>query len=174
MRDAHGIGDEQVLRQEAGLVELVFSVPADSDYFDGHFPDFKLLPAVAQFDIISRFARRYFKISHFIPHIRRVKFSSPVYPGSRVCLTMHLDRKKSSLSFELSDATVSTAEHEAASEHGGDAGRTDSGEAKLLSSGSFSVVLQDLHEGDGLNADEQEAGGQETGHLEAGRWEETP
>lgn len=174
MRDAHGIGDEQVLRQEAGLVELVFSVPADSDYFDGHFPDFKLLPAVAQFDIISRFARQYFGISHFIPHIRRVKFSSPVYPGSRVCLTMHLDRKKSSLCFELADATVSTEACGGADGEHGDGSRADSGEAKLLSSGTFSVVLQDLHEGDGLNAGGQEAGGLETGHLEAGGREETP
>lgn len=122
MRNTHGIGDEQPVRQEAGLVELLFSVPADSDYFDGHFPDFKLLPAVAQFDIISRFARRYFGISPFIPRIRRVKFSSPVYPGNRVRLTMRLDREKSSISFELADAG-----------HG----------ARLLSSGTFSVVLQD-------------------------------
>lgn len=165
MRDAHGIGDEQLVRQEAGLVELVFSVPADSDYFDGHFPDFQLLPAVAQFDIICRFARRYFKISHFIPRIRRVKFSSPVYPGSRVCLTMHLDREKSSLSFELADA----AEGCGADRSGGN-GRTESTdagrEAKLLSSGSFSVVLQ---EGDG--ADRPEAGRGEAGKPKEGRGE---
>lgn len=136
MRNAHGIGDGQLVRQEAGLVELLFSVPADSDYFDGHFPDFQLLPAVAQFDIISRFARQYFWISPFIPRIRRVKFSSPVYPGSRVRLTMRLDREKGSLSFELADAGPG---------------------AKLLSSGTFSVVLQDAGgvNGDGLNAGRQ-------------------
>lgn len=136
MRNPHGIGDEQPVRQEACLVELLFSVPADSDYFDGHFPDFQLLPAVAQFDIISRFARQYFWISPFIPRIRRVKFSSPVYPGSRVRLTMRLDREKGSLSFELADAGPG---------------------AKLLSSGTFSVVLQDAGgvNGDGLNAGRQ-------------------
>lgn len=139
MQNAHGIGDGQLVRQEAGLVELLFSVPADSDYFDGHFPDFKLLPAVAQFDIISRFARRYFGISHYIPRIRRVKFSSPVYPGSRVRLTMRLDREKSSLSFELADAG-----HDGADSGGTVSREADSGhEAKLLSSGTFSVVLQD-------------------------------
>lgn len=145
MQNAHGIGDEQVLRQEAGLVELVFSVPADSDYFDGHFPDFKLLPAVAQFDIISRFARRYFGISPFIPRIRRVKFSSPVYPGSRVRLTMRLDREKSSLSFELADAGHDAADCGGADgEHGASGPGASGPEAKLLSSGTFSVVLQDI------------------------------
>ncbi len=150
MRNAHGIGDEQPVRQEAGLVELVFSVPADSDYFDGHFPDFKLLPAVAQFDIISRFARRYFGISHYIPRIRRVKFSSPVYPGSRVRLTMRLDREKSSLSFELADAG-----HDGADSGGTVSREADSGhEAKLLSSGTFSVVLQDARtQADGVPGD---------------------
>lgn len=144
MRNAHGIGDGQPVRQEAGLVELLFSVPADSDYFDGHFPDFQLLPAVAQFDIISRFARRYFGISHYIPRIRRVKFSSPVYPDSRVRLTMRLDREKSSLSFELADAGHDGADSGGADGEHGDGSGADSGhEAKLLSSGTFSVVLQD-------------------------------
>ena len=153
MRNAHGIGDEQPVRQEACLVELLFSVPADSDYFDGHFPDFKLLPAVAQFDIISRFARRYFGISPFIPRIRRVKFSSPVYPGSRVRLTMRLDREKSSISFELADAG-----HDGAGQRGAESGcgagggaESETG-ARLLSSGTFSVVLQDAG---GLNAGRQ-------------------
>lgn len=150
MQNAHGIRDGQLVRQEAGLVELVFSVPADSDYFDGHFPDFKLLPAVAQFDIISRFARRYFGISPFIPRIRRVKFSSPVYPGSRVRLTMRLDREKSSLSFELANAGPG---------------------ARLLSSGTFSVVLQDTggqNDADGPgNGRQHDAGTQQDARTQA-------
>ena len=166
MQDTHGIGDGQLVRQEACLVELLFSVPADSDYFDGHFPDFQLLPAVAQFDIISRFARRYFGISPFIPRIRRVKFSSPVYPGSRVRLTMRLDRGKSSLSFELADAR-----HDEADSGGADGEHADSGPgAQLLSSGTFSVVLQDAggQNGDSPgNGRQHDAGTQQDARTQA-------
>jgi len=122
MQDIHGIGNEKILLQEDGQLELEFGVPADSDYFDGHFPDFKLLPAVAQFDIISRFARHYLGISHFIPRIRRVKFSSPIYPGDRLRLKLHLNREQQSMSFELWDAAP---------------------DGPIHSSGSFSVTLQE-------------------------------
>ncbi|MBQ3686632.1 MAG: hypothetical protein II932_02235, partial [Treponema sp.] len=137
---------------------------------------FQLLPAVAQFDIISRFARRYFGISPFIPRIRRVKFSSPVYPGSRVRLTMRLDREKSSLSFELADAGPGAADCGGTDgEHGdgggavsreADSGGADSGPGtRLLSSGTFSVVLQDA--GGQNDADGPGNGGQQDARTQA-------
>ena len=106
MQADHGIRDERLLAREDSFVELEFRIREDSDYFDGHFPDFKLLPAVAQMDIISRFARRQLGISHFIPRIRRIKFSSPIYPGDRLRLKLQLDRQRSSISFELRDAAT--------------------------------------------------------------------
>ena len=51
----HDIVDEKVLSQSGDSAEIEFFIPASSDFFDGHFPEFKLLPAVAQFEIITRF-----------------------------------------------------------------------------------------------------------------------
>ncbi len=122
MQADHGVHGEKLLAQEEGRLELEFGIREDSDFFDGHFPDFKLLPAVAQFEIICRFARHYLGISHFIPRIRRVKFTSPIYPGDHLRLKLLLNRERQSMNFELWDAAP---------------------DGQIHSSGSFSVVLQE-------------------------------
>jgi 3-hydroxymyristoyl/3-hydroxydecanoyl-(acyl carrier protein) dehydratase len=38
----------KVIEQKENYAEIEFSIPAGSLYFDGHFPEFSLLPAVAQ------------------------------------------------------------------------------------------------------------------------------
>ena len=57
----HDIKDEQIISKEEGKVVLEFVIPASSDFFDGHFPEYKLLPAVAQFEVVTRFSRKYFE-----------------------------------------------------------------------------------------------------------------
>lgn len=100
----HGIENEKVIFQDEGTILIECLVPAESDFFDGHFPEFKLLPAVGQFAIVTRFAQKYFGAGEFVPSVKRMKFSSPVLPGSCVRLELHFDRKKESVSFALMDA----------------------------------------------------------------------
>ncbi len=120
MQNSHGIQNEHVLVRTDERVELEIKIPKDSDFFDGHFPQFKLLPAVAQFELVSRFARSYFAAGHRIAHIRRMKFSSPILPDSTVFLSMLLNREKQTVTFEFRDAED---------------------RSKVHSSGVFSVVL---------------------------------
>ena len=103
MQNDHGISDGKVLHQSEDQVELELVIPEGSDFFDGHFPQFKLLPAVGQFEIVTRLARSHFKLKNGITHIRRMKFSSPIFPNSRLLLTMDLDRKKHTVTFSLAD-----------------------------------------------------------------------
>ena len=56
----HDIRNEEVILREDNAVVLEFVIPATCDFFDGHFPQYKLLPAVAQFEVITRFSRKYF------------------------------------------------------------------------------------------------------------------
>ena len=122
MQNDHGITDGRLLADTGDHIELELEVSSGSDYFDGHFPQFKLLPAVGQFEAVTRAARTHFKLKNEITRIRRIKFSSPILPDSRVFLSMTLDRNKGSVAFELADA----ADH-----------------SKIHSSGSFSVNLDD-------------------------------
>lgn len=115
----HDIVDETVLEKADNKVVLKFEIPSSSDFFDGHFPEFKLLPAVAQFEIITRFSRKYFGTQRYVPSIKRIKFSAPIRPDSVIRLELTHNADKGSVSFTMAD--FNDAE-------------------KVYSSGSFNVI----------------------------------
>lgn len=97
----HSIENEKIISRDSSSVLLEFNVPAESDFFDGHFPQVKLLPAVGQFEIISRFAGKYFGIPRSVASLRRMKFSAPIVPGSDVVMKLEYDAEKNSVAFRL-------------------------------------------------------------------------
>lgn len=101
---AHGVENEILKLRSENHLEIEFSVPAESDFFDGHFPDFKLLPAVAQFELVTRFSKKYFGTERCVEKIRRMKFSSPILPDTNLLLNLDFDSAKNLVSFEFSDA----------------------------------------------------------------------
>lgn len=118
-QNLHGIVDEKIVEKKENSVSLEFSIPESSDFFDGHFPEFKLLPAVAQFEVVTRFSRKYFNTQRYVPAIKRIKFSNPIRPDTNVHLDLEYRVEKSSVSFSMQDADI---------------------EDKVYSSGSFSVI----------------------------------
>ena len=117
----HDIKDEQIISKEEGKVVLEFVIPASSDFFDGHFPEYKLLPAVAQFEVVTRFSRKYFGTQRWVPSIKRIKFSAPIRPDTKIHLELTYKAEKQSVTFNLSDANV---------------------EGKVYSSGTFNVLSE--------------------------------
>lgn len=117
----HDIKDEQIISKEEGKVVLEFVIPASSDFFDGHFPEYKLLPAVAQFEVVTRFSRKYFGTQRWVPSIKRIKFSAPIRPDTKIHLELTNKAEKQSVTFNLSDANV---------------------EGKVYSSGTFNVLSE--------------------------------
>lgn len=115
----HDIKDEQIVAQEEDKITLEFVIPGTSDFFDGHFPEYKLLPAVAQFEVVTRFSRKYFKTQRYVPSIKRIKFSAPIRPETKVRLNLSKNTAKGTVSFEISDANV---------------------EGKVYSSGTFNAL----------------------------------
>ena len=117
----HDIKDEVIISKEENAVVLEFVIPASCDFFDGHFPQYKLLPAVAQFEIITRFSRKYFSTQRYVPNIKRIKFSAPIKPNTKIHLELTYKKDKGSVTFNMSDANV---------------------EGKVYSSGSFAVLSE--------------------------------
>lgn len=115
----HDIVNETVLEKADNKVSLKFVIPSSSDFFDGHFPEFKLLPAVAQFEIITRFSRKYFGTQRYVPSIKRIKFSAPIRPDSVIRLDLTHNVEKGTVSFTMVDFDISE---------------------KVYSSGSFCVI----------------------------------
>ncbi len=121
----HDIGNEKIISKEDNRITLEFMIPASSDFFDGHFPEYKLLPAVAQFEVITRFSRRYFGTQRFVPNIKRIKFSAPIRPDTKIRLELSYRPEKSLVQFNMADAVK---------------------EDKTYSSGSFSVFAEETAE----------------------------
>lgn len=116
----HDIDNEQILSRDESSVVMEFVIPKTSDFFDGHFPQYKLLPAVAQFEVITRFSRKYFGTQRYVPNIKRIKFSAPIKPDTKIHLELTFKKEKNLVSFNMADAVV---------------------EGKVYSSGSFGVLL---------------------------------
>ncbi len=119
--NCHDIENEKIVGQADGSLSLEFVIPGTSDFFDGHFPEYKLLPAVAQFEIITRFSRKYFGTQRYVPNIRRIKFSAPIRPDTKIKLDLSHNAEKKSVSFTMADADKV---------------------GKVYSSGSFSVLAE--------------------------------
>ena len=105
-KDLHGIIVEQEILKEDQHVILKLNITEESDFFDGHFPQFKLLPAVAQFEVITRLSGVYFGTKRIVPDIRRIKFSSPILPGAEVLLDIKFNAERSTVTYTMSDFTL--------------------------------------------------------------------
>ena len=118
----HDIKNEEIITRDETSIVLEFLIPASSDFYDGHFPQYKLLPAVAQFEVITRFSRKYFGTQRYVPNIKRIKFSAPIKPGTKIHLDLTFKKEKSTVTFNMADANV---------------------EGKVYSSGSFAVLVEE-------------------------------
>ena len=115
----HDIVNEEVILKEDNKVILEFVIPVSSDFFDGHFPEYKLLPAVAQFEVVTRFSKKYFGTQRYVPSIKRIKFSAPIRPDTKIHLELKHNAEKGTVTFNMSDACV---------------------QGKVYSSGTFSAI----------------------------------
>jgi 3-hydroxymyristoyl/3-hydroxydecanoyl-(acyl carrier protein) dehydratase len=84
----------KVIEKNEKSVTLEFSIPETSPYFDGHFPGFPILPAVAQVDLVVRFASEHFGISIDISKINRIKFLDIIRPENPLVLFIEADNRK--------------------------------------------------------------------------------
>jgi uncharacterized membrane protein/acyl-CoA synthetase (AMP-forming)/AMP-acid ligase II/3-hydroxymyristoyl/3-hydroxydecanoyl-(acyl carrier protein) dehydratase len=89
----------EVLERTETSVKVAFSIPPSSPYFDGHFPGFAILPAVAQTDIVLRFAAQYLNMPLAAKEIKRIKFTNLVKPD--VPLVLNIEKKSAGLSYVL-------------------------------------------------------------------------
>jgi len=94
------LGKEKIIEKTENSVSLEFVIPDNSPYFDGHFPEFHLLPAVAQAELVIRFAARHLGTDIEISEIKRVKFTNFIRPGMTILLK--LTKNEKNISFNLS------------------------------------------------------------------------
>jgi 3-hydroxymyristoyl/3-hydroxydecanoyl-(acyl carrier protein) dehydratase len=89
----------KVVEKKENYVEIEFSIPETSPYFDGHFPEFSLLPAVAQTELVVRFASEYLGTNIDVKEMKRVKFTKFIRPNTP--LLMRLEKSEKSVGFKI-------------------------------------------------------------------------
>ncbi len=85
------------------LATIEFSVPASSSYFDGHFPNFPILPAVAQVTIALDLAKQCFNTSSAPLEVKKFKFSNMIFPEKEVKLTIEISEDGQNLRVRMED-----------------------------------------------------------------------
>jgi 3-hydroxymyristoyl/3-hydroxydecanoyl-(acyl carrier protein) dehydratase len=94
---------EKILSKTDDMFVSEFSIPEDSDYFDGHFPQFKLLPAVAQIELIVKASSKHFMTPLCFCGAKRLKFSGVIEPCATIHLELNYMREKNKLTFTMTD-----------------------------------------------------------------------
>jgi len=102
----NGLDKEKIIERTENSVSLEFFIPDTSPYFDGHFQGFPILPAVAQTELVVRFAHKYFETDIGLLEIKRVKFINFIRPFTR--LLLELKKKEKTISFTLSSPDIET------------------------------------------------------------------
>jgi len=100
------IDNEKIIEKTENSVILEFSIPDASPYFDGHFPGFPILPAVAQTELVVYFATRYLGSIINPSEIKRVKFTNFIQPDAP--LLLKLSKKEKTVSFIFSSSKDET------------------------------------------------------------------
>lgn len=96
-------------RREPGVLTAKLLFPATSDYFDGHFPEFKLLPAVVQVDMVLRLARNFLDVPKELSKMNRTRFSNPILPDVPVMVKITYDADAGKVAFAFTSADGDTS-----------------------------------------------------------------
>ncbi len=92
---------------ESPMLRFALVLDPELDFFDGHFEQVAILPAVAQLHIVHQLAQQYFEISKGFCGFRQLKFMSPIQPHDQAILSIEFNPIKEQLNFSYEvDAKV--------------------------------------------------------------------
>lgn len=84
--------------------DAIVWIPADSPFFEGHFPEFSILPGVTQIEWMHRLAGSLFGISLHFSGLKNLKFTQPIRPNRAVTVHLEYSRDTGRVLFEISSA----------------------------------------------------------------------
>ena len=67
-----------------GMITAQVEVPAESIWFDGHFPDQAILPGVAQLAMVVQILGHALKKNVYAANVNRVRFKQVIMPAERI------------------------------------------------------------------------------------------
>jgi acyl-CoA synthetase (AMP-forming)/AMP-acid ligase II len=88
-----------VIEKTDNSVTLEFTIHGTNPYFNGHFPEFQILPAVAQIDLIMKNASKHFGTGICLSQIKRVKFTGLIRPEAQ--LVFKIEKNDKLITFKI-------------------------------------------------------------------------
>jgi 3-hydroxymyristoyl/3-hydroxydecanoyl-(acyl carrier protein) dehydratase len=97
--------EHRLLQQmdEPPKVVLELSLPAELIFFEGHFPEKAILPAVSQIFMAERLFKHHCPVKLSFVALKRLKFRRPIVPVDRINLELSFNPDKTLLSFRYYD-----------------------------------------------------------------------
>lgn len=94
----------RVLERSSDRALLAVEVPANSPYFDGHFPGSPILPGVVQLEWALLLGREHFALPPDFLRLETLKFQQIIAPGARLTLELTWAKESGRLGFKLTSA----------------------------------------------------------------------
>gem|GEM_PF-632601 len=90
-----------ILNRAASQDKIEYEIYFDrsADFFNGHFPEFKVLPGAVQLYLAKELANAHFKLELGQGQMRRIKFSNIITPARRIKLSLEKTEKAVSYKF---------------------------------------------------------------------------
>jgi 3-hydroxymyristoyl/3-hydroxydecanoyl-(acyl carrier protein) dehydratase len=88
-------------RREEGEIRARIRVPADSPWFDGHFPGEPVLPGIAQLGMVHDLLCRAFDQQLPVARVSRVRFRQMIRPEQQLTLAVQRDGADGSHRFRI-------------------------------------------------------------------------
>jgi acyl-CoA synthetase (AMP-forming)/AMP-acid ligase II/3-hydroxymyristoyl/3-hydroxydecanoyl-(acyl carrier protein) dehydratase len=89
----------EIVERSADAVQLVARIEPDLVWFEGHFPEQKILPGISQVHMAVLLAGELLGFSPSSSAMNRVKFKDLVRPGDALDLSLQADRERGRLTF---------------------------------------------------------------------------
>jgi 3-hydroxymyristoyl/3-hydroxydecanoyl-(acyl carrier protein) dehydratase len=87
---------------DGATARLTLDVPADLEWFEGHFPQAPILPGVIQLNWVMRLAEKHLGISRDFAGMEALKFQQVIQPGMRIALELEHRVDRDKLHFRIS------------------------------------------------------------------------
>lgn len=91
---------ETIQKSDKNILTARASVPAESPWFDGHFPGDPTLPGIGQLAMVADVLACLFEKKYVVRGVHRVKFRKRISPGDMLRITA-VQKKNNSYSFRM-------------------------------------------------------------------------
>lgn len=99
--------DEPVIEEEMQISDgwkYIINFPQNYRYFDGHFPEMKILPAVVQTHWVMKQCQKKIKDLPPINSIPRMKFMNPVFPERPIVVEIKVIKEQGKINFTYKES----------------------------------------------------------------------